>query len=157
MAATKHSNGHIGGGGGADFVPAREVFHLKKLYSENRGWYDGDGNYIVPFHGEVTAKSLREWSLKHICLWRGKGKEARDSVVDFDNVSRDKGSGLAYQVDFSVSAAGKTENYVLRISETFHDNFVVIIQRKPSPSSLPLGLNAAPIVWSKTGKVSPLF
>jgi hypothetical protein len=157
MGATKHSYANVGGSGGADFVPVREVFHLKKLFSENRGSFDGDGNYIVPFHGEVTAKSLREWSLKHICLWRGKGQAAHDSVVDFDNVSRDKDSGLAYQVDFSVSAAGKTENFVLRINEASHDMFVITIQRKSSPSSLPLGLNAAPIVWSRTGKVSPLF
>lgn len=156
MGATKHSY-MSSTGGGAEFVPAREVFHLKKLLSENQGRFSGDGNYIVQFHGEVTAKSLREWSLKHIFLWQGNGKAARDSVVDFESVSRDKSSGLAYQVDFSVSAAGKTDNYVLRISETLHNMFVVIIQHKLTASSIPLGLNAAPIVYSKTGAVSPLF
>lgn len=144
-------------GGGAAFVPAREVLHLSRLLYENRFRYPGDASNIVLDHGEVSQKSFREWSSKNILLWRLQSKVDPHSSVEIQSVSHAPAAGLAYQIDFSVSSRGITEYYTLRIAQVSQDTFTLIIQRKSSPSSIPMGLSAAPIVWSKAGKVGGLL
>jgi hypothetical protein len=155
MAISKHAFSH--GGGGAEFVPAQEIFHLTKLIRENRGRTYGDATNVVPIHGEVSTKSFREWSSRNILLWQLESKSDPFASVDIQSVSRATAANLAYQVDFSTSSKGNTQYFALRINPVSLTSFTLIIQRKNTAASIPLGMAAAPIVWSKAGRVNGLY
>jgi hypothetical protein len=154
MTASKHAYGH---GGGAEFVPAQEIFHLTKLIRENRGRIYGDASNVVPIHGEVSTKSFRDWSLRNILLWRSESKNDPFASVDVQSVSRATAANLAYQVDFSISSKGNTQYFALRINPVSPTTFTLTIQLKNNASSIPLGMAAAPIIWSKAGRVNGLY
>ena len=154
MATSKHS---YSPGGGAEFVPAQEIFHLTKLIRENRGRTRGDATNVVPIHGEVSTKSFREWSWRNILLWQLESKSDPYASIEVQSVSRAPAASLAYQVDFSVSAKGKTQYFALRINPVSLTTFTLIIQLKATSASIPLGMAAAQIVWSKAGRVNGLY
>jgi hypothetical protein len=154
MATSKHS---YSPGGGAEFVPGQEIFHLAKLMRENRGRTHGDATNVVPIHGEVSTKSFREWSSKNILLWQLELKGDPYASIEIQSVSRALATRLAYQVDFSISSKGNTQYFALRINPVSSTTFTLIIQRKNTAASIPLGLDAAPIVWSKAGRVNGVY
>jgi hypothetical protein len=146
---SKHGYNHGGGGG---FGPAQEIFQLTRLLRENRGWCHGNINVIVPYNGEFAQKSFREWSWKNILSWQKQSKGDPFASIEIQDVARALTGSLAYQVDFSISSRGITEYYVMRITQVSLDTFTSTIQRKNSRSSIPIGLDRAPVVWSQVGK-----
>lgn len=148
--ATKSAYGHGSGGG---FVPAQEVFQLMRLLRENRGRMPGEISYIVAYHGEASQKSFREWTVKNILLWQRESKSDPYAYIEIESVSRSSSSDLVYHVDLSISSRGNAGYFALRIYQVSPESFILTIQRKPSRLSIPVGLNAAPIVWSKAGKI----
>ena len=136
MATSKHS---YSPGGGAEFVPAQEIFHLTKLMRENRGRTHGDATNVVPIHGEISTKSFREWSSKNILLWQLESKSDRYASIEVQSVSRALAARLAYQVDFSISSKGNTQYFALRINPVSSTNFTLIIQRRIQPHPFHLG------------------
>jgi hypothetical protein len=146
-----------GGGHGGGFVPCQEIYQLTRLIRENRGRLPGDLGSLWPIHGgDLEPKSFRIWAVRNIVAWQMANRETYFASVEIENLSRSPSTGLAYHIDFHLADKGKTDHYLLRISDGLPGYYVLIIQKKDSPRSYPLGLpsakDGASIVWSKSGQ-----